>query len=100
MSAYVRVELHERNARDKPSAEVYGRLHELLASKGIQRWVNVAEVGNQYLPTAFYYTKASDKNEIGKDVQWAADQTGYAYSYVVVISAGALVHNLGAYSKA
>jgi hypothetical protein len=96
MAAYVRVELHENNSYDKPDGSDYAKLHELLSSRGIERWVDVTGVGNQCLPSAFYYTKASDKNAIGKDVGWAAKQIGYPFSYVVVISAGALVHNLAA----
>jgi hypothetical protein len=99
MAAYVRVELHEKSRYDKPDEADYAKLHELLSSKGIERWVDVSGSGNRFLPSAFYYTKAGDKQAIGKDVGWAAKQIGYPYSYVVVISAGALVHNLDAYTS-
>lgn len=96
MAAYVRVELHEKNAYDRPDGSDYARLHELLSSKGIDRSVSVTGIGDQCLPSAFYYTKGTDKHAIGRDVGWAAKQIGYPYSYVVVISSGALVHNLEA----
>jgi hypothetical protein len=96
MPAYVRVELHEKSSVDRPTAGDYVALHTLLSTKGIERKVDVATVGEQCLPSGLYYTKANDKNTIGADVSWAAKQIGFPYSYVVVISAGALVHNLQA----
>jgi sulfur carrier protein ThiS len=94
MSAYIRVELHEKNRNDKPDADTYTSLHELLSQKKIERSVSVQDVGQQFLPSGFYYTNSSDKNKIGDDVNWAAKQLGYPYSYVVVINGGALVRNL------
>lgn len=98
MAAYVRVELHENSGSDKPDGATYARLHALLAERKIQRSVSVEGIGKQCLPSGFYFTQASDKNEIGKDVNWAARQIGYPYSYVVVINGGALVRNLAACS--
>jgi hypothetical protein len=96
MAAYVRLELHEKNSRDKPDATDYETLHALLSKKKIERSVNVRNIGQQCLPTGFYYTEASDKNKIGEDINWAAKQVGYPYSFVVVINGGALVRNLKA----
>jgi len=96
MAAYIRVELHEKSRSEKPDSADYARLHSLLASRNIERYVKVKDVGQQCLPSGFYHTEASDKNVIGQDVNWAAKQVGYPYSYVVVINGGALVRNLEA----
>ena len=94
MSAYIRVELHEKSSANPPDGADYEKLHSLLSTKGIGRFVEITDMGQQCLPSGFYYTTASDKHEIGKDVNWAAQQVGYPYSYVVVINGGALVRNL------
>jgi hypothetical protein len=98
MSAYIRVELHQRTTYDKPTSDDYAKLHALLAEKKILRSVTIESIGEQCLPSGLYFTQASDKREIGKDVNWAARQVRYPYSYVVVINGGALVRNLEACS--
>lgn len=98
MGAYVRLELHERSPSDRPNGADYTRLHELLSTKGIVRSIVVKEHGEQCLPSGFYYTKSEDKQAIGRDLAWAVKTSGYAYSYVIVLSNGALVRNLEACS--
>jgi hypothetical protein len=97
MPAYVRVELHERSAYDKPTGETYELLHAQLAERGIERWVEVSEGGKKQLPSGLYYTKGADKYAIGKLVSDAVKYVGYPHSYVVAVSSGALVQNLKNY---
>jgi len=94
MSAYIRIELHERSPLEKPNSAAYDDMHELLSQKGISKTVVVADNEVLELPSGLYFTMANDKQAISKDVAGAARQTGFPFSYVVVLNAGALVYNL------
>ena len=95
MPTYIRVELHEKSSYDAPSSSDYTELHDLLGKKNIERYVyNNGQV--KYLPTAFYRTESTDKDQIRKDVHAAAKQVGYPYSFVVVPTEAASWYNLEA----
>lgn len=95
----VRVELHENGPHDKPTGEVYAKLHAQMQAAGFDRTVynpaktGALDVGAYWLPTGTYAAiKFSTANEAVAGAWNAAKGLGYTYE---VAAAGSSFDGFG-----